>query len=1016
MDIEIQVVFVIVSYPVVCYNMGDKICSKKTGGQIHARGGFIVAGVKTENELEQLLIEHLAETTRWQYVKITNYKAMVQNFREQFCKLNADNLIKAKGVAELSDKEFERVMNHIDGKDIYQSAIILRDKFPLLLDDNQTIFASLLTSDTDRNIYQMSHQIRMEKDPTLKVKRNNRYDVTLLINGLPLIQIELKNYGVEMNEAINQINRYRRDSFRGLFHYIQIFVVSNGASTKYFANANEYYTDGSRQNILKSLAFFWTDANNERINRLIDFANDFFPTHNITELLTKYFIIKKTEPVLMVLRPYQIHAVKQAYDRIIIASTNGYVFHTTGSGKTVTSYRLASLLRTNPNIAKVFFLIDRKDLDAQTVSEYNSFEPGCVDETENTKELIKAMQDSSKPMIVTTIQKMATALRSDKYNTILEPYRDKRCVFIIDECHRSQFGKMHGSIQAHFKKANYVGFTGTPIFAENKGPNGQTTATVFDTGNSLNPCIHQYMIKEAIADGNVLRFSVEFMRLRVQQEIIAELEAKGIDVEMLEDVDYCRKHKINRDSFYHLPKRIAGIADDVLAHLEQHIHPEGKDVYTALFAIDRIPILMEYYRYLKSHNPKNYKIAAIFTYAPNDDADEGTDEHSADYLKECIDDYNRMFETHYDIDTFDAYRNDISNRMKQKDLPQIDLLLVVDMFLTGFDSKPTNTLILDKNLKWHGLLQAYSRTNRIFKPTKQFGQIVTYRNIKRAQDEALKLYSGGGTPNDFLMETYEYYCHAYGSYVVELRKIVPTGDDAGYLIDEEEQAKFVRAFRKVASALAIAKTFSKFDWADMEAAGLGEEEFLIYKSWYLEFYDQNRRKRRTGEPSPLEDIDFSIELIRTDKINVRYILNLLKNVNRDNPEEMRKAVDLILRELERTDNAKLRYKREIMRQFIEEHFFKLKPDVDIFEAYRNFEEKMKEKEIADFVKTHKVDSKIIHEILNHFVTQNESITKNEIREKLKGMHLGLMDMTRLISAIQNFCKEMFDRYTTEVDE
>lgn len=975
-----------------------------------------MAMAKTEAELEQLLLDYLTENMNWTFIKIPNYDALVKNFREQFCKVNAENLIAAKGVAELSDKEFDRVMNYIDNKTIYESAKILRDKFQLILDDNQVIFVTLLTNDTDRNVYQVTHQVRMKKDPTTNVKRNNRYDVTLLVNGLPLVQIELKKFGVEMNEAVNQVNRYRRDSFRGLFHYIQVFVISNGASTKYFANANEIYPDGTRQNILKSLAFFWTDSNNERINRLLDFAKSFMTPFHITELLNKYFIVKMTEPVLMVMRPYQIHAVKEAYDRIIMASTNGYVFHTTGSGKTLTSYRLASLLRTNPNIAKVFFLIDRKDLDTQTVREYNSFEPGCVDETDSTRALIDAMQDSSKPMIVTTIQKMASALRSDKYNTILAPYRDERCIFIIDECHRSQFGKMHGDIKHHFAKANYIGFTGTPIFAENKGPHGQTTASVFATGNSLDPCIHKYMIKEAIADGNVLRFSVEFMRLQAQQEIIAELEGKGIDVEMLDDPDYCKKHKINRDDYYHLPKRIESVADDVLSHLEQHIHPEGQDVFTALFAVDRIPVLMEYYRYMKSHNPNDYKIAAIFTYTPNDDADEGTDEHSADYLGECINDYNVMFGTHYDLDSFDAYRNDISNRMKQSDLPQIDLLLVVDMFLTGFDSKPTNTLILDKNLKWHSLLQAYSRTNRIFKPTKQFGQIVTYRDIKKAQDAALKLYSGDGTPDDFLLKTYEFYCHLYGNQVLALRKIAKTGDDAGYLIDEEEQAKFVRAFRKVASTLAIAKTFSKFDWADMEAAGLGEEEFLIYKSWYLEFYDQMRDKRRTGTPTALEDIDFAIELIRTDKINVRYIINLLKEVNRENPEEMRKAVDLILRELERTDNEKLRYKRELMEEFITKHFFQLKPDTDIFEAYLEFESKMQQKEIKAFAKEHKIDEQIVHDILNLYITRTDGVSKNDIRKKLLHMGLGLMDITNLIRVIQSFCKEMYDKYTTEVDE
>ena len=437
-----------------------------------------MARVKSEYEVEDLFIDRLVEIG-YEYIEIKNYEELLSNFRKKICELNKENLIEKKGTNILSDKEFDRILIRLENHTIYESAKILREKWILTLDDGQTVYLSFLSDDVNKNTYQVSHQITMDKEHKDDVIYKNRYDVTILINGLPLVQIELKRPGIEINEAINQINRYRRFSFKGIFRFIQFFVVSNSVQTKYFANANERDVYGEIQPILKSLAFYWTDDDNTRINKLIEFTNAFFTKNNLIELLTKYYIIKETEPVLMIMRPYQIYAVKKAFDRIMLSNLNGYIFHTTGSGKTLTSYKLATLLRDDRRVDKVFFLIDRKDLDDQTVDEYNSFEPDCVDNTTNTDKLVKSLKDSSKTLIVTTIQKMASALRNERYTAIMDEFKTKKCIFIIDECHRSQFGKMHSDISRHFNNANYIGFTGTPIFAENKSPDGRTTADVF---------------------------------------------------------------------------------------------------------------------------------------------------------------------------------------------------------------------------------------------------------------------------------------------------------------------------------------------------------------------------------------------------------------------------------------------------------------------------------------------------------------------------------------------------------
>lgn len=965
-----------------------------------------MARVKSEYEVEEQFIERLEELG-YEYVELKDYNEVINNFRKQICEKYSEELMAKKGKAELSDSEFHKVMLRLNNHTVYESARLLREKWILELDNGKKIYIDFISPEPEKNIYQVTHQVTMDKEYEDSVINKNRYDVTILINGLPLVQIELKRPGIEINEAINQINRYRKDSFKGLFRLIQIFVVSNSTQTKYFANANEMKADGTRNNILKSLTFFWTDEENCRINKLIPFTNEFLNKFSLTEIITKFFVVKESEPVLMVMRPYQIYAVKKAFERVKGSHMSGYIFHTTGSGKTLTSFKLATLLRDDPTVDKVFFLIDRKDLDDQTVDEYNAFEKDCVDNTENTRRLIEAIKDSSKTMIITTIQKMAIATKSERYSKLLESYKDKRVIFIIDECHRSQFGEMRANIEKYFNNANYIGFTGTPIFPENKGKDGVTTADMFKSGK-LDPCIHKYMIKEAIADGNVLRFSVEYLR----NVNIHAINGVKVDSTQIDDPEYCKANKINMNDLYHNEQRIENIAKDIIEHLEQHIKPEGKDIYTALFAVDRVDILLKYYEALKKYNDKGYKIATIFHFQQNEEMEDGVDETTRDKFSKCIKDYNKMFGTSYDISTFDAYRKDIIKRMKQKQEPQIDLLLVVDMMLTGFDSKPTNSLILDKNLEWHNLLQAYSRTNRVDKVTKRYGQIITYRNIKKAQDSALRLFSGNGDPNEFLLKSYEYYLTEYEKRTAKLKKICETPEDAGHLINEDEQREYVFAFRSVASTYATLKTFSKFDQADLDVF-LDESDYYDYKSWYLEFYDQMKKDRQSGKETALVDIDFNIELVRTDKINVVYILNLLQDINREDKNVMEQSIDLILREIERSDNEKMRYKKDIMIDFIKERFFELPVEEDIIKAYSDYEKERLNIAIDEFANETGITKDIVTKLLTQYFINEKSITNEKIRKELDNMDLGLIKMTRLIKSLLSFIQDMYNKFTSE---
>ena len=970
----------------------------------------IVSRVVSEYEVENLLINRL-ESIRYDYIELKNYDDVIHNFRTQLAKFNAKKLEEKGHAASFSDAEFNRVMIHVDNHSVYESAKILRDKYVLQLDNGEAVYIDFFSADNDRNIYQVTHQVTMDKAHKDDVVYKNRYDVTVLINGLPLVQIELKRPGVEINEAINQINRYRKFSFKGLFRYLQLFVVSNSVQTKYFCNENEM-TDGQYNPILKSLVFFWTDSKNTRINDLNSFVSEFFNKAALTEMLNKYMIIKTTEPVLMVMRPYQIYAVKAAKKRVLEANQNGYVFACTGSGKTLTSFKLAQLLRDEACVDLVVFLIDRKDLDDQTVDEYNSFEKDCVDNTDSTAVLINMLKSSEKKMIVTTIQKMANAVRNPKYASVMDTYKNKKVVFIIDECHRSQFGKMHGQIEKHFEKANYIGFTGTPIFEKNKGADGRTTADVFRAGDKLDACLHKYMIKDAIADGNVLRFSVEY-----QRTIFAKnLKMKGIDPEQLDDPEYCKRHNIDMKSLYHDDERIASIAKHIMEHHEQHVHPQGKDIYTALFAVDSIPTLGKYYDEFKKLNAavaddKKLKIAAIFSCQANEDMDDGADEHSQELLDRCMQDYNDLYGTAFTLDTFDAYRKDIAKRLKQKDLPQVDILLVVNMFLTGFDAKPLNTLYLDKNLIWHSLVQAYSRTNRVDKVTKQFGQIVSYRNIKKWQDDALTLFSGDGDPNEYLLENYEYYLNKWINQEPTLRKIAMDVEAAGQLKSENEIRMFIIAFRSMAKTLATLKTFSKFSWDDLGVV-LDEDEYEGYKSWYLYYKDQTVNPN-PSVPVPV-DVDFDIELVRTDRINVVYILNLLKNAKKQDKtdEEKQQDVDLILREMERSDNESLRLKKDVMRQFILTRFYDLPEDADVMEAFIQFEKEQMQADMEEFAFENQIEYVIISELFSAYVFSG-TISDDDIRKRLATYKLGLLKMTKMTKSIKLFVQDTYKKYKAE---
>ena len=930
-----------------------------------------------EYTVEKKYIEHM-QKIGWKFIELKNYDELKINFRNQICRFNADKLIAAKGVAELSDAEFRRLLLQIENFDVITAAEHWKNNNAVMLDlDNEKyMYLQLSSPDAKKNVYQISHQIRMEKSASPVVKNNNRYDVTLLINGLPILQTELKRPGVDFTEAVNQVNRYRRDSFGGLFNFLQLFVVSNETATKYFSNQNRNQ-NGQFNKIQASMVFFWLTKTNERVVRLSEFADAVLTPERLTDILYNYMIIKKEEKQLIVMRPYQIYEVEAAVKRVVEENSNGFITACTGSGKTLTSFKTAQVLRDILQIKKVIHLLDRIDLDDQTVAEFNSFEAGCVDYTENSKKLLKKLDSNSidDKLVITTIQKLNNVLKSNnkRAEKIIKKLENEDIVFTIDECHRSQAGKMHPLIKQKFKNAKFIGFTGTPIFEENAGSQKQTTADIFEAAPGLNACLHQYMMKDAIADNNVLPFQVEYIRTVFGN-------VAGLDSAMLDDPDYCYANGVNINQYYHDKTRMRKILMHIFKYHKTKRQPQGRlgsDIYTALFAAERIQDAVDYYKMALEINkelPEEERLTFAVIFSTQENKDEDC-EYGMEALEECMREYNKTFGTDFNRNTFDAYRKDISKRLKQKSDKQIDILIVVDMFLTGFDAKPLNTLYLDKNLQWHGLIQAYSRTNRVYKKTKTCGNIVTYRNLKKRQDEALALFSGNGDPNACIRGNYEDYLRDWTRYVNTLRSIAKTPYDAAKIVSESVKKAFVEAFRDVMRTLKQMELFTIFKWSDL-AKSLTCDEYEAYEGVYKNIRNS---AKGTDEPdgSGLADIDFETELIGTDTVNFDYIMGLITVIRSVQPVSKRmEMLDKLLTDYEDGDDKILKIQKELLKKFVTERLNDLPEGLDEDEmrsAFYAYKKGLEKEEVKGFALDVGVEERVIEGILAECVRSGEAL-------------------------------------------
>ncbi|MDZ4992306.1 HsdR family type I site-specific deoxyribonuclease [Clostridium perfringens] len=905
---------------------------------------------QSEHELEELLINQLVEQG-YARVTIPDEAALESNFRDVLFEFNKEKLADVA----FTDKEFERILIHLKKKSIFNSAKLFRDKFILEREDGTKVYIEFFDSKNwHNNIFQVTNQVTMES------KYVNRYDVTILINGLPMVQIELKRRGKDFKEAFNQIERYRRHSFKGLYRYIQCFVISNGVDTKYYSNSDK--------DIKFDFTFFWSDEKNKRITNLREFAESFLDRHMLNKVIAKYMIINESEKNLMVMRPYQIYAVEALMNRAKETNNNGYIWHTTGSGKTLTSFKASQLLADEKNVKKVFFLIDRKDLDSQTVEEFNKFEKDCVDTTDNVGTLIKQIEDINTRLIVTTIQKLARLLKSEKYAHRMEKYRDEKVVFIIDECHRSQFGEMHTAINKHFTKAQYFGFTGTPRLPENKSQDGRTTADIFDK------CLHHYLIKDAINDGNVLGFSVEYIKT-------FDGQVNEYDDEFIKAID--------KEEVFINDERIEKIAKHII---DNHDKKTAGRKFCSLLTVQSIPMLIKYYDAFKALD-HDLKIAAVYTFQDNEDLS-GKDEHSRDSLERIISDYNNMFKEeglNFSTDTFQEYFKNLSTKLKNSEL---DIVIVVNMFLTGFDSKPLNTLYVDRNLNYHGLIQAYSRTNRVLDATKPYGNVVCYRNLKKETDDAICLFSQTDSTDVVLMESFDHYLNLFQEKLNRLYEVAPTIESIDYMQDEVEKKEFVEAFRELTKQLTKLKTFVEFEF-DEGKLGISAQKYEDYKSKYFTIYEGVKDKEKT---SILVDIDFGIELMQTDKINVNYILNLIRTIDFDTKEKTKKDIEKIKRLLDNADNENLRLKSELIREFLDKVVPSATKEDSIDEMFNDFVESKRVDEIEYFSNEVELDKFKVKEYVSEYEYSGR-IDSSEIKDNLSG---GLLKKKKLAEKIKMF--------------
>ena len=937
--------------------------------------------VQSEAALENGLIDTL-QKMNYEYVHIEEEKNLSANFKKQLEKHNKKKL-EELGRTEFTESEFEKILIYLEGGTRFEKAKKLRDLFPLELESGERLWVEFLNrTHWCQNEFQVSNQI------TVEGRKKCRYDVTILINGLPLVQIELKRRGVELKQAYNQIQRYHKTSFHGLFDYIQLFVISNGVNTRYFANnPNSGY----------KFTFNWTDAANVPFNDLEKFATVFFDKCTLGKIIGKYIVLHEGDKCLMVLRPYQFYAVEKILDRVENSNDNGYIWHTTGAGKTLTSFKAAQLVSELDDVDKVMFVVDRHDLDTQTQAEYEAFEPGAVDSTDNTDELVKRLHSNSK-IIITTIQKLNAAVSKQWYSSRIEEIRHSRIVMIFDECHRSHFGDCHKNIVKFFDNTQIFGFTGTPIFVEN-AVDGHTTKEIF--GN----CLHKYLIKDAIADENVLGFLVEYYHGN-------------------EDVEYADQD------------RMTEIAKFILNNFNKSTF-DGE--FDALFAVQSVPMLIRYYKIFKRLNPK-IRIGAVFTYAANSNQDdeqtgmntggfasESTGE--ADELQAIMDDYNNMYGTSFTTENFRAYYDDINLRMKKKkaDMKPLDLCLVVGMFLTGFDSKKLNTLYVDKNMEYHGLLQAFSRTNRVLNEKKRFGKVVCFRDLKSKVDEAIKLFSNGTPLEDIVRKPFDEVKRDYQELTKDFLKHYPEPHFVDYLQSENDKKQFILAFRDIIKKHAEIQIYNEFE-KEANDLGMTEQQFMDFRSKYLDIYDsfaakpteqssgykaQEDESCMASEPDPSEndatglgDIDFCLELLHSDIINVAYILELIADLNpysEDYTEKRKHIIDTMIKD------AELRSKAKLIDGFIQKN---VDDDRDNFMARKQKADGTSdlEERLNNYIVTERnnavnmlaKDEDLDASDLNHYLSEYDYLQKEQpeiIQEALKEKHLGLIKKRKALTRI-----------------
>ena len=934
---------------------------------------------QSEAALEAGLIATLRQMD-YDYVQIVEEDNLYANFKRQL-EIHNRKRLEEHGRTGFAAEEFEKILIYLEGGTRFEKAKKLRDLYPLDTADGQRIWVEFLNRQQwCQNEFQVSNQI------TVEGRKKCRYDVTILINGLPLVQIELKRRGVELKQAYNQIQRYHKTSFHGLFDYIQLFVISNGVNTRYFANnPNSGY----------KFTFNWTDAANHPFNELDKFAVFFLEKCTLGKIIGKYIVLHEGDKCLMVLRPYQFYAVEKILDRVQNSNDNGYIWHTTGAGKTLTSFKAAQLVSELDDVDKVMFVVDRHDLDTQTQSEYEAFEPGAVDSTDNTDELVKRLQSNSK-IIITTIQKLNAAVSKTWYSNKIETIRHSRIVMIFDECHRSHFGDSHKKIMKFFDNAQIFGFTGTPIFTEN-AVDGHTTKEIF--GN----CLHKYLIKDAIADENVLGFLVEY---------------------------YHGNEVVDNDN----QARMEEIAKFILNNFNKSTF-DGE--FDALFAVQSVSMLIRYYKIFKSLNPK-IRIGAVFTYAANNSLDDeqtgmGTGQYAkegvgeADELQTIMDDYNNMFGTAFTTENFRAYYDDINLRMKKKkaDMKPLDLCLVVGMFLTGFDSKKLNTLYVDKNMEYHGLLQAFSRTNRVLNEKKRFGKIVCFRDLKNNVDTSIKLFSNSDNSEDIVRPPFEDVKKEYKCLATEFLKKYPTPSSIDFLQSENDKKNFVLAFRDIIRKHAEIQIYEDYS-EDAEDLGMTEQQFNDYKSKYLDitvgFIEPPVIPSVVAEdPVPygnsqgLEDIDFCLELLHSDIINVAYILELIAELDpysNDYSEKRQHIIDTMIKD------AGMRGKAKLIDGFIRKN---VDEDKENFMSGRSkadgtseLEERLNQYIVSErnkAVKDLSDDEQIPTEVLNLYIKEYDYLQKEQpeiIQKALKEKHLGLIKtrkaLTRIMERLRNIIR------------